>query len=218
MATTAAATVDVDALWAKMISGKIEDPKPIEMTGASETETDTGLKEVETAPDTSEGASDEMVTIKRTYNFAGKIHTEEKTVPRDSAEARLYFESHPDATNLNDTPAASQRPKRPPRKLKKSMFEPAMEPLPPRTDLHFGLTARRMASVKAEMEAGENAKKLNTVEKSKMDWAGFVDKEGIRDELVTAGKAKEGYLGRQDFLARVDEKREEESRRGRVGK
>ena len=31
-------------------------------------------------------------------------------------------------------------------------------------------------------------KKINVVEKSAMDWAGFVDKEGIQDELDAAGK------------------------------
>ena len=30
----------------------------------------------------------DMVRIKRKYNFAGKVHTEEKLVPRDSAEAK----------------------------------------------------------------------------------------------------------------------------------
>lgn len=225
LATTAAATVDVDALWADMISGKIEDPWPTGSTDPKETDPKTALDgQVQSSGDavaistTENVISNEMVTIKRMYNFAGKVHTEEKLVLRDSAEARLYFESHPDTNSSQDLSVAPQLPKRPPRKLKKSMFEPIMEPIPPRTDLHFGLTARRMANVKAEIEAGENAKKLNTVEKSKMDWAGFVDKEGIRDELVTAGKAKEGYLGRQDFLARVDEKREEEARRGRIAK
>lgn len=52
------------------------------------------------------------------------------------------------------------------------------------------------------------APKLNTIEKSKMDWAGYVDREGIKEELDGAGKAKEGYLGRMDFLGRVDEMRE----------
>ena len=36
-------------------------------------------------------------------------------------------------------------------------------------------------------EQQAKAKKLNVVEKSRMDWAGFVDKEGIKDELELAG-------------------------------
>lgn len=37
-----------------------------------------------------------------------------------------------------------------------------------------------------------------------------MDREGIKEELDGAGKAKEGYLGKMDFLGRVDRKREEE--------
>jgi len=62
---------------------------------------------------------------------------------------------------------------------------------------------------------GKDAKKLNTVEKSAMDWAGFVDKEGIADELDAAGKAKGAYKARQEFLARVEYKKDEEARRAR---
>lgn len=61
----------------------------------------------------------------------------------------------------------------------------------------------------------KDAKKLNTVEKSAMDWAGFVDKEGIKDELDAAGKSKGAYRARQEFLARVEQKKEEEARRAR---
>ncbi|GJC86451.1 SWR1-complex protein 5 [Colletotrichum liriopes] len=65
-------------------------------------------------------------------------------------------------------------------------------------------------------EKEAQAKKLNTVEKSKMDWAGFVDKEGLKDELELAGRAKGSYAERQDFLARSEAKRDEEARRARL--
>ncbi|CBX99661.1 hypothetical protein IAQ61_005087 [Plenodomus lingam] len=54
------------------------------------------------------------------------------------------------------------------------------------------------------------ATKLNVVDKSRMDWTGFVDKEGIAEELDTHGKTKEAYLGRMEFLAGVEARREEE--------
>ena len=72
------------------------------------------------------------------------------------------------------------------------------------------------AEAEAEREAEARAKKLNVVEKSRMDWAGFVDKEGLKDELELAGRSKESYASRQDFLARVDAHREEEARRARI--
>jgi hypothetical protein len=46
-----------------------------------------------------------------------------------------------------------------------------------------------------------------------MDWAGFVDKEGIKDELDAAGKSKGAYRARQEFLARVEMNKLEEERR-----
>lgn len=69
----------------------------------------------------------------------------------------------------------------------------------------------------ARLAAGkEAAKKLNTVEKSRMDWAGYVDKEGIKDELELAGKSKGSHMLREDFLARSEMRREDDARRARL--
>lgn len=57
--------------------------------------------------------------------------------------------------------------------------------------------------------ANDKGPKLNTIEKSKLDWAGYVDQEGIKEELDKAEKGKDGYLGKQDFLGRVGAKRED---------
>lgn len=56
--------------------------------------------------------------------------------------------------------------------------------------------------------------KLNTIEKSKLDWAGYVDREGIKEELDGAEKAKEGYLGKMEFLGRMEGRREGERGKG----
>ena len=161
-----------------------------------------------------EPEGDDMIMIQRTYNFAGKVHVEEKLVQRDSAEARLWLQSQPSgkAPSQPSDPNIT-KPLRPPKKARRSIFEPITEPLPQRTDLRFGLNG---ISRNGSGNAAVQAKKLNTVEKSKMDWAGFVDKEGIKDELETAGKAKGAYLDQREFLARVEEKREEEARRARM--
>ena len=55
--------------------------------------------------------------------------------------------------------------------------------------------------------------KLNCIEKSKMDWAGFVDREGIAEDLEGQSKAKEGYHARMEFLRGVEEKREAAARK-----
>ena len=70
----------------------------------------------------------------------------------------------------------------------------------------------------ARLKAGRDAqaKKLTTVEKSRMDWAGYVDKEGIKDELELAGKSKDSYMAREDFLAKSEARREEDTRKARM--
>lgn len=159
-----------------------------------------------------------MIKIKRTYHFAGKVITEQKLVPRDSAEAKLFLASQESATAKGgDAGSAAElfvKPKRGLKKARRSIFEPVTENLThQRTDLYFGAAAAvRLANGAG---AGKEAKKLNTVEKSAMDWAGFVDKEGIKDELDAAGKKKGAYGERQAFLARVEAKKIEDERRAR---
>lgn len=54
------------------------------------------------------------------------------------------------------------------------------------------------------------AAKLNTVQKSKYDWASYVDKNKLADELDEYGRSKESYAGRTDFLSRIESRKEEE--------
>lgn len=184
-------TVDVDALWKEMNSGE------------SRKQTNT---------------SEEFVDIKRTLKFAGEVQTEIKRVPRSSAEAQEYLRSLEDdqsasistdtakdnaKDSLQDGASAGSsggasggtsggakdgekdkgRPKPRPRKRKMSLLE--------------------------EYEAGK-ARKVNTLEKSRLDWLGFVDKEGIQDDLKRHNR--NGYLDKQGFLARVEHKMGEDIR------
>lgn len=161
-------------------------------------------------------APPDTIRIKRTYTFAGKTHTEEKVVARDSAEARLWLASRPDGSDeqQQDKDKEQEPLVRKPRKAFRSRFEPRpAEPVAARTDLNLAMSAR--ASGGAGAGAGE-ARKLNTVEKSRVDWAGFVDKEGIREELELAGRAKGSYNVREGFLARTEALREEEARKARA--
>ncbi|KAI1321857.1 bucentaur or craniofacial development-domain-containing protein [Xylariaceae sp. FL0255] len=214
-AVTGPVTIDIDDVWAKMVAAPLlptrdttDSEKENKQPGEDDTNTKTTLENP--LPKTcNDGDPSEMIKIKRTYNFAGKVHTEEKLVPRNSAEAKLYLASQdPKAIEPDDE---DEKPKRNPRKAFRSMFEPAAEGLAQRADLNLGMTMRLQLR-----EQQAKAKKLNVVEKSRMDWAGFVDKEGIKDELELAGKSKESYANRQDFLLRVEANKEEEARRARI--
>ncbi|XP_044735949.1 craniofacial development protein 1 [Chrysoperla carnea] len=46
--------------------------------------------------------------------------------------------------------------------------------------------------------------KISTLEKSKLDWDRFKNKEGLNEEITNHNKGKDGYLERQDFLQRTD--------------
>jgi len=56
----------------------------------------------------------------------------------------------------------------------------------------------------ALMDKITNAKSISTVDKSRKDWTEFKQKEGIEDDLKNA--AKDGYLAKQDFLLRSEER------------
>lgn len=58
--------------------------------------------------------------------------------------------------------------------------------------------------------------KLNTVEKSKLDWEAEVERAGLRDELDKAEKSGGSYLGRVEFLKRVEGGEEERARLARL--
>lgn len=233
LATTTGATIDVDALWAQMISGKPPPPPTVDQPAESIEKPNGSLSpshnRTEPRPQPTRSPSttlnddpNELVMIKRTYNFAGKVHTEEKLVSKHSAEAKLYLASLPDPASATQTDAATAdsdpsdpftKPRRPPRKARRSVFEPVVENMPVRTDLHFGIR-KDGAGITLTGATGKE-RKLNTVEKSAMDWAGFVDKEGIKDELEAAGKSKGAYKARQEFLNRVESKRIDDERRAR---
>lgn len=123
----------------------------------------------------------DTIEIDRTYEFAGEVHHEKKVVPKDSAEARDYLSSLPPPTDTN------------------SGLDPAAAAATVRT--HNGVPLRKVIKRKSMLETTHGKpKKINTLEKSRMEWSGFVDKEGINDHLKRGNM--NGYLDKQDFLQR----------------
>jgi hypothetical protein len=204
-------TIDVDALWAQMTSESSTSKAQPESAAIAQPKGDMLSSQPQPASENKPDGSD-LIRIKRTYNFAGKVHTEEKLVARDSAEAKLYLAEN-GFDDASADPASTSAQKRMPRKAFRSIFEPiAADGLSQRSDLNLCMSER----LRAREAKDADAKKLNTVEKSRMDWAGFVDREGIKDELELAGKSKHSFAARQDFLARSEAVREEEARKLRT--
>ncbi|KAM7532652.1 hypothetical protein Aperf_G00000130705 [Anoplocephala perfoliata] len=48
--------------------------------------------------------------------------------------------------------------------------------------------------------------KISTLEKSRIDWETFTEKEGIKDDLKLHNKGKDGYVERKAFQARAQER------------
>ena len=211
------ATVDVNALWEKMnapdsdlgLPGSQTQPANEVAPEADRADTDTpmqGAPEPEDNSRQSQGA-EQMIKIKRTYKFAGDWITEEKVVPKDSAEGKAFLSSGEkvEYADVDDAAAANAASslRRPLRKV--SRFDPNPTG-----------TIKKSWEKQPATEAEARGPKINTVEKSRLDWAQYVDQAGIKDELRVHSKAKEGYIGRMDFLGRMEAKRDEEARQARL--
>lgn len=229
-------TVDVNALWASLSSAPIG-RRSLAPVKVLEDQTDgmngelldgTNKMDMDSMPIGTE-QDDEMVTITRNYDFAGQKVTEEKRVHRDSAEAKLYFATQQQSgqengiaaptTHTTDSGVPLRRPlKRP------SMYEPnptgEVKGLPPhRQRLRTPSRADVLAAQKRQEEEQEKkakAQRLNTVQKSAIDWAQHVDQEGLKDELKEYERSKGGYMAKMDFLKNVEGRRDHEERRARL--
>jgi len=215
LARTDGATVDVDALWAQMTAAPlapitVEVGKPSEPTPAFPTK-----------PPAEE---EDLIPISKTFSFAGQDTTEQKSIPRSHLEKytadgwTLSSTTNPPTltASLDRPKANTSRTRRPLRRP--SRFDPNpsafVRALAPEYQLSWPRTttlarAHEMPPPEPTNKGKEKATKLNVVDKSRMDWTGFVETEGIAEELDTHGKTKEAYLGRMEFLAGVEARREE---------
>jgi hypothetical protein len=234
LARTEGATVDVDALWAQMTAAPL---KPVQPILPKERDT---RGPVPTAPPpapiaTKEG--EDLITVQKTYTFAGQDTTESKRIPRSTLDTHLSQGWSPISTSSK--PLALEEPSSPKANTSKirrplrrpSRFDPnptghvrALAPehqltYPRTTPLYREDESALMPPPDLPRPKPDKAQKLNVVDKSRMDWTGFVTKEGIAEELDTHGKTKEAYLGRMEFLAGVEARTEEERKRvgGRLG-
>ncbi|KAF1811443.1 hypothetical protein P152DRAFT_459381 [Eremomyces bilateralis CBS 781.70] len=237
LATTKGSTVDVDALWSSITSAPIRATSVLKPPATH----DPSSLPNPSAPQPAAIADSESITITRTYQFAGKTHHDSRRVPKDSAEAKLYLSSL-EASKAKPTTDADQPtvdgdgatgpdglpsdeikppPLRRPSK-RPSRFDPnptgIVRTLPaelqltwPRTRAPSGPAPSAVTHAKSKALA---ATKLNTVDKSRYDWVGFVDREGIAGELELHGRAKGNYLGRKVFLDRVEARRDDAGKAG----
>ncbi|TPR11268.1 SRP19 family protein [Aspergillus niger] len=218
------ATVDVDALWAKMnapdsgvdaSSAQDESKEATPAAGQTDGETAGGDEATPSAQEPQTKYTEEMVKIKRTYKFAGEMITEEKIVPKDSAEAKLFLAGEKDAETVTAADVDNAANAKDALKLRRPLRRPSRFDPNPTGSIKKSWEKQPVTEATAGQENARGPK-INTVEKSRLDWAAYVDQAGIKDELNVHSKAKEGFLGRMDFLDRVGAKIDEERRNARL--
>lgn len=136
--------------------------------------------------------SNRQIKIKRKYEYAGEIITEEKWVDAESAEAKAYISTLTNRSEL-ETNNDAEKTNETKNELNKDRVNDKGEKL------------RKVYKRQPLLEGiinGSIKPKFNTLEKSRVDFAKFVDSEGISDELTQHNK--NGYLEKQDFLSRVE--------------
>lgn len=143
-------------------------------------------------PLNSKAVPETQILIKRDYKFAGEMVHEEKMVPISSAEAKEYLNS---LKFQHGTQEAQE--------VTKSQPEESKQQAEVSTETKNNLRRPlKRPPLLEQIISGALKPKLTTLEKSSLDWASYVDKEGINEELTLHNK--DGYLAKQDFLNRVE--------------
>ena len=223
-----AVTIDVDSVWSSLISVPVGRRVVVSVAeqDTAKAEHNEDIQQQQPAGDDADES--EFVTIKRVFEFAGQTVSEEKRVHRDSAEAKLYLSKN--GGDGSDTPDLRTRDdglvlRRPLKRA--SMFEPnptgEVKGLPPgkqrlRTPSRADVLAQQKRKEEEEKAGGGKAQRLNTVQKSAIDWASHVDAEGLKDELAEYDRSKQGYMSKMDFLQGVQGRRDDDERRARLAK
>ena len=153
----------------------------------------------------------EKIVIDRTYRFAGESIHEHKVVNKYSAEGQEYLRN----LTLQDQKRQQRQQEQGTKSsthdrgeishTEEQLMKHPKQGQSDGTALKLRRPLRR-PPILEKIIAGSLKPKLNTLEKSKLDWVKYVDEEGITDELALHNK--DGYLARQDFLSAVEANKE----------
>ena len=168
-------------------------------------------------PGTKRPLQQEKIVIDRTYRFAGESIHEHKVVNKYSAEGQEYLKN----LTLQDQKRQQQQQQQEQgtkggihdrgetSHTEEQLIKHSKQGHSDGTALKLRRPLRR-PPILEKIIAGSLKPKLNTLEKSKLDWVKYVDEEGITDELALHNK--DGYLAKQDFLSAVEANKEKKYR------
>ncbi|XP_041048485.1 craniofacial development protein 1 [Carcharodon carcharias] len=177
-----------DDLWASFLSDVGQKLKPVPTTPTSRKEdilVDQGKlsKPQDIVKDSEKPKAAGKVTITKVFDFAGEEVKVTKEVDAASKEAKIFLKNQNEVQEKG-SPAA---------------------PATMEVGAPTGSGVKRQSAIGNILgKIGGKKQKMSTLEKSKIDWEAFKEKEGIGDELAIYNRGKEGYIERKAFLDRVD--------------
>ncbi|KFB44399.1 AGAP005152-PA-like protein [Anopheles sinensis] len=168
-----------DALWASFLGGD---------TNAKESSTSSKNNSI------SGGVSSKKEELKTKQTTKPSPISSSKPVEKEKPTVAQLFEFAGEQVVVSDEGSKSDSPA----DAEKTASRPAVSAVPgfPRRSGSGGLGA--------VLNQINKKNKLTTLEKTKLDWTSFKQKEGIAEELQTHNKGKDGFLERRDFLERTD--------------
>nr|CAH8864490.1 unnamed protein product [Trichobilharzia regenti] len=125
----------------------------------------------------SKATDGEKVNVVKKYQFAGEEVEVTETVSKTANITKI-------PQNQNNTSTNTQPPK---------LKSPTLGP---------GLTSA-LQNLKSTVN---KLPRLSTLEKSRLDWKQYVQKESLEDDLKAHNKGKDGYLEKQAFVSRTSER------------
>ncbi|CAH8605145.1 unnamed protein product [Schistosoma bovis] len=156
---------------------KITDCSPLSTTEDVKAYEDKVWDEFLKSDSTKKSNSTEKVNVVKKYQFAGEEVEVIQAVSNSNRTKGLGVSHNKTSTETN--------------------------PLKPKTpSLGLGLT-NALQNLKSTINS---LPKLSTLEKSRLDWKQYVQKESLEDDLKAHNKGKEGYLERQAFFNRANER------------
>jgi len=177
------------------------------------------------------GAGSGMVTITQAVDFCGEELVVTKQVKAGSKEHLAYQQREAGGIGRGKGAAAAAAPSAKPSlqqavdassALQRQMAEQGGAASSVAEGLEFKpalpapkLPAAKPTGLQGLLASLDGKKKMSTMEKSRHDWGNFKSKqdEATRDEMDRF--AKDGYLAKQAFLARTDERQAEVARSNR---
>jgi hypothetical protein len=223
LASTRGATVDVDLVWSRLSAIPIGRPPELEVK-PEENEDDyiTIKRTTKFAGQTTTEEKRVLKSSKEAKIWLEELEAAKRKTAKDKENEAPEVQTREQDAESGETSKIPKMPLR--RPLKRPLkWEPnptgEVKGLPPNLQLRWPRDKLAPATIAMPplpipnhraLPAVPTTTKLNTVQKSKYDWASYVDKNKLAEELDEYGRSKESYAGRTEFLTRLEHRKEEE--------